>query len=140
MSEFRDFIKLQEQNVPGYHLDGPGGPFNQNNGGAYLSTDQTGSEQIPTFIGHAQHLPGIDITFPGKIPFVKRTGTIRFIELTKNPIVIRLSDGTQLHLSWDEFKRIKQKPEIGKTMTVILQRKENDKSKSVSKIERIEVK
>ena len=137
MLEFKKFL---EQNSLGVHLDGPGGPFNQNHGGAYLSTDQTGSEQIPTFTGRAQNLPGTDITFPNKIPFVKRTSRISFIERNKNPINIRLSDGTQLYLTYDEYKRIKEEPEIGKTMTVIFQRKENDRSQAGSKIERIEVK
>jgi hypothetical protein len=134
MQGFRQF--LNEQNVPGYHLDGPGGPFVQR-GNAYLSSDQTGSEQVPTFVGHAQHLPGIDIAIPNNIPFTKKTGKIQFIERNKNPITIRLSDGTSIYLTWDEFRRIKEEPEIGKTMTVIFQSKPD--TKVPSKIEKIEV-
>jgi hypothetical protein len=121
MISFKKFISLKEQNTVGYHNDGPGSGFVQT-GGSYLSTDQTGSEQDPSkaMLGHAQWLPGTDMT---AIPTVTKSSRISFIEKNKNPIKVLLQDGTRLNFSWDQFKRIKgDVPEKGKIMTVIFQR------------------
>ena len=53
----------------------------------------------------------------------------------KNPISIKLKDGTQLYLSWDEFKNIKGRtPQMGRIMSVIFQRRPDDLTDSLSKI------
>jgi len=117
MLTFREFL---EQNTVGYHNDGPGSGFVQT-GGAYLGSDQTGSEQDPTkaMLGHPQWLPSLDFA----IPTVSRTSTVAFVERNKNPILVMLQDGTKLHFSWDQFKRIEgSEPERGKQLTVTFQR------------------
>ena len=128
---------MQEQNVPGYHLDGPGGNFIQK-GNAYLSSDQTGSEAIPNFTGHPPHLPSTDLVIPSEIPRFTTTSRITYINKQNNPIVIRLADGTTIYQTWDEFKRIKNAPEVGKNMNVTMQGKSN--LRVPSKIDHIEVK
>lgn len=70
------------------------------------------------------------------IPSVQRTGRITTLMRTKNPIYIRLSDGTECNFSFDEFKRIQGNPGIGKTMTVIFQRHPEDMSNQFSKIDK----
>lgn len=103
-------------------------------GGAYASTDVTGSEQSPTlgFSGHSLHLPSTDLT----IPSVERTGRITTLLSKRNPIYIRLSDGTEAQFTYDEYKRIEGKPGIGKVMTVIFQRHPEDSGLSYSKIDK----
>lgn len=72
------------------------------------------------------------------LPTVGRTSLISFIERNKNPIFIKLMDGTKLYLTWDEFNRIEgHEPEAGKKMTVIFQRHIKDVSDSHSQIERL---
>ena len=138
--------KLSEQNVPGYHLDGQGG-FNQNKGGgAFLSTNQDGSEATPNFSGHAQHLPGTDMTIPtddsGNVfmPMIHRKSTIRIVDTKRNPIFVFLDDGTRLHFTYDEFKRIKGgEPAPGKTMTVVFQKNPNDRTEVPSQVQSCKV-
>jgi hypothetical protein len=131
MKGFRDFIKLQEQNVPGYHLDGPGGSFIQR-GNAFLNSNN------PRTLERTPLMPDTFLHIPEQIPQTKRSGKIRFIERNKNPIRVQLSDGTWLYFTLDEFNRIKEEPEVGKTMTVIFQCRPD--AKTSSKIDRIEVK
>lgn len=71
------------------------------------------------------------------IPNVERTGKITHLMLKRNPIYVRLSDGTECHFSYDEYKRIQGEPAIGKTMTVIFQRHPSDNTPQHSRIEKI---
>lgn len=72
------------------------------------------------------------------LPTVTKTSKISFVERNKNPIFIKLMDGTKLYLSWDEFNKIEgHQPEAGKNMTVVFQRHPSDKSESHSQIERL---
>lgn len=68
------------------------------------------------------------------VPTVTKKGIIRTIDRNKNPIMIQLSDGTRLYFSWDEFRRVKKEPEVGKTMTVVLQRHHLDNREEPSQI------
>lgn len=125
MLNFKEYITQLEQNTVGYHNDGQGG-F-ERTGGAFLSSDQSGSEQDPSgnSSGHPVWLPSTDLAIPNDIPTMTRTSTIRYIEKNKNPITITLSDGTQLHFTLDEFNRVAKKggmPEVGKTMKVTFQK------------------
>lgn len=132
MFSFRDFITLQEQNTVGYHNDGPGGGFVQT-GGAYLSTNQSGSEQNPStaMLGHPQWLPGLDLA----IPTITKSSRVAFVERNKNPILVLLQDGTKLHFSWDQFKRIEGcEPERGKQLTVVFQRHPQAGKEEISQI------
>lgn len=67
---------------------------------------------------------------------VQRTGRITALLKTKNPIYVRLSDGTECNFSFDEFKRIHGNPDLGKTMTVVFQRHPDDMSRQFSKIDK----
>lgn len=102
--------------------------------GAYVSTDVSGSEQSPTmgYSGHSLHLPSTDLT----IPSIEKTGRITTLLNKKNPIFIRLSDGTEAQFTYDEYKRIEGKPNIGKVMTIIFQRHPDDSGRSYSKIDK----
>lgn len=103
-------------------------------GGAFASTDVTGSEGSPTmgYAGHSLHLPSTDLT----VPSVEKTGRITTLLLKKNPIYIRLSDGTEANFSYEEYRRIQGKPELGKTMTLIFQRHPEDRTSGYSKIDK----
>ena len=66
------------------------------------------------------------------LPEVEKQEIIKSIEDKKNPIKIKMSGGTEMYLSYDEFKRIK--PKIGEKLKVFFQRDPKDKSKNLSKI------
>lgn len=129
MLKFKEYITKLEQNTVGYHNDGQGG-F-ERTGGAFLSSDQTGSETDPSgnSTGHPNWLPSTDLAIPDDIPTMTRTSTIRSIDKNKNPITITLTDNTQLHFTLDEFNRISKKggmPEVGKTIKVTFQKNQLD--------------
>ena len=72
----------------------------------------------------ASMLPKIDLD----LPTVHKTARIEHILDKKNPIYIGLSDGTKLFLTHDEYRRIEGKPERGKNMIVVFQRRDDDQS------------
>ena len=123
---FREFLKLSEQNTVGTHNDVASG--------SYLGTDWTGSDTPDGLEGQGLHLPGLDL-----VPTQSRSAKITFIERNKNPVFIMLQDGTRLNFSWDEFSRIKDKPEVGKTMTVVFQRWPGDTTEENSQVARVDV-
>jgi hypothetical protein len=102
--------------------------------GAFASSDVTGSEQSPTLglSGHSLHLPSTDLT----IPSVEKTGRITILMTNKNPIYVRLSDGTEAHFTYDEYRKIEGEPALGKNMTIIFQRHPEDVTKQTSKIDK----
>lgn len=113
MTSFKQFLQEQE-------------------GGAFVSSDMSGTEGNATmaFPGHPLFYPDIDMI----IPQVEKTGKITDLILNKNPIYIRLSDGTEAYFTYDEFKRIKGKPALGKTMTIVFYRHPDDRTINYSKI------
>jgi len=135
MLNFKEFLqKIEEQNTVGKHNDGPGA--------AYLSSAWTGSttSQLPASLTTSAmdvklpDNPGLDALLPN----ITKTSQIRILERNKNPIFMMLADGTKLYMSWDEFRRIKgDEPSIGKNVTVVLQRLENDRSAQPSRINSI---
>ena len=70
------------------------------------------------------------------IPSVEKTGKIVKLYNKRNPIYIRLSDGTEAHFSYDEYRKIDGNPEIGKTMKLVFQRHPENNLKQVSKIDK----
>lgn len=105
--------------------------------GAFVNNDYNTSEMNPS-LGSA----GFDTIFPStdlSIPSVQKQGRITNLLLKTNPIYIRLSDGTQAYFTYDEFKKIQGKPEIGKVMTITLQRHPKDASGQMSKIDSAKV-
>tara|TARA_Y100000034_G_scaffold57774_1_gene70520 strand:- start:692 stop:1153 length:462 start_codon:yes stop_codon:yes gene_type:complete len=75
-------------------------------------------------------LPTTDMT----VPSVTKEGRITSLILKKNPIYIRLSDGTEASFTYDEYKRIEGEPALGKVMTLIFQRHPSDSTTMHSKI------
>jgi hypothetical protein len=105
--------------------------------GSFSSSDMTGTEKGNTsvYTGHALSLPSTDLT----IPQIRKEGRIVILERNKNPIYIKLSDGTEAYFTYDEFRRIKGKPEVGQVMRITFQRHPADASKNHSKIDSAEV-
>ena len=128
MLNFKEFIEknLNEENTVGKHNDYANT--------AFLSSDFTGSETPPNFGSRPGFLPSLDTLLPS----VTKSSRIRLIERNKNPISIVLEDGTHLFLTWSEYKRIVgAEPQVGRKITVVFQRNEQDRSKSPSKINSI---
>lgn len=121
---FKQYIKITEQNTVGTHNDFATG--------AMLPSSWTGSET-----------PDINLPFLSstdlQIPEVTRSSFISNIVKNKNPILIELKDGTKLHLTLDQYKRINKIPEIGKRLTVVFQRSDGDQSEQPSKVIKIQV-
>lgn len=138
MGKFKEFMENQTIGLGDlgrrinhlYHSDDLGNQIS----GALTSTDVTGTEQpSANYAGHPLHLPDIDLT----VPSIVRTGRISILQLKKNPIYIRLSDGTEANFTWDEYRKIEgSEPAVGKTMTVIFQRHPRDISQMYSKIDK----
>jgi len=120
-----EFKKYLEQNTIGTHNDGPGAP--------YLTSDMSGSEQPNSnYGGRPNWLPSYDMG----LPTVSKSSKIMTVERNRNPINVLLQDGTRLHFTYDEFKRIQgSEPQAGKIMTVTFQRNPNDESETPSKIQ-----
>lgn len=138
MGKFKEFMITEEIGLGqlGTRIDNlfHNQQFGNQINGAFASTDVTGTEQSPTmgYAGHSLHLPSTDLT----IPSVVKQGRITCLMLKKNPIYIRLSDGTEVNFTYDEYKRIDGKPELGKTMTLIFQRHPEDRARMYSKIDK----
>lgn len=125
--DFREFLALTEVNTVGKH--------NDHATGAMLQSTQTGSERNPSpgMEGHPNHLPSLDL-----VPTITKTSQIKYVEKNKNPIRILLADGTRLHFTWDEFKRIQgDEPTMGKTLTVVFQRFPSDTTEETSQIQSV---
>lgn len=76
-------------------------------------------------------IPSVDV----QLPQVTKSGKIIILKRNSNPIFIQLSDGTKAYFSFAEFNRIKGSgPEIGKHMTIVFQRRIDDKSRKTSQI------
>ena len=114
-----------------YHSHDFGNQIN----GAITTSDFTGTEQSSThsYSGHPLHLPSTDMTLPS----VQKTGRIVTLMAKRNPIYVRLSDGTEANFTWDEYNRIEGEPAIGKTMTLIFQRNPEDSTRMYSKIDKV---
>ena len=102
--------------------------------GAIVSSDWSGTEQSNThsYGGHPLYLPSTDMTLPA----IEKTGRITTLMKKRNPIYVRLSDGTEANFTWDEYKRIEGEPALGKTMTLIFQRHPADSTRMYSKIDK----
>ncbi len=138
MGKFREFLITEEVGLAdlGPRIDRLYNSqwFGNQIAGAFASSDVTGSEQSPTmgYAGHSLHLPSTDLT----VPSVVRSGRITTLMLKKNPIYVRLSDGTEAHFTYDEYRKIEGEPALGKTMTITFQRHPEDQSRMHSKIDK----
>jgi len=105
-------------------------PAFQGHTGAYVSTDYSTPSPVddPT---SGMNLPTNSLT----IPKVEKTGRIAVLLYKKNPIYVRLTDGTEAFFTYDEYHKIQGgEPAVGKTMTIVFQRHPNDASGERSKI------
>jgi hypothetical protein len=73
------------------------------------------------------------------LPSITRRGRITLLEINRNPIHIVLDEGTELFLTWDQFKKIKPPPQLNDSLEVKFQRLLNDFSNNSSKIVEIKV-
>lgn len=129
---FKDFIneEIALGNIPGQMDRLFGVKGFQSHAGAYVSSDVNGSEAQEISPGHSLMLPSTDL----QIPQIERQGRITTLLTKRNPIFVRLSDGTEANFTYDEFKRIKGEPKLGKTMMISFQRHPNDAAKNHSRI------
>lgn len=104
--------------------------FNSPQFGAFINSDQMSNISRPEN-GRPQNPENII-----EVPQVERTGRISVILKNKNPIYVRLSDGTEASFTYDEFRRIEGEPALGKTMTIIFQRNPKDLGQNYSKIDK----
>ena len=134
MGKFKDFILNEEIGLGnlGSRIDSlfHSHQFGNQIDGAFASTDVTGSAQSPN-TSQSLYLPATDLT----IPSVTKQGRITILQTKRNPIYVRLSDGTEAHFTYDEFQRIQGTPDIGKTMTLIFQRHPEDRMREYSKVD-----
>lgn len=123
---FREFIN--EQNTVGKHNDYAMG--------AFLSRDFSGSDTADQMVGRQPYLFGTDL-----LPTAKRTGKIVVFRDNTNPVYIQLSDGTNIVLKYDEFKRAfpnyPEEPVSGQDVTVYFQRFPGDTREEPSQIQSI---
>lgn len=141
MAEFKSFIFKEDMGLGdiGQSVDRL---FNNKHfsgtAGAYVNTDY--SEPSPEgHVGDSDFLPRLPATNL-TIPSIQREGRITVLLAKKNPIFVKLTDGTEAYFSYDEFKRIKgSEPSLGKTMRITFQRHPNDLNASHSKIDHVEV-
>ena len=126
MGQFKKYLLNEESGLgdigPKLHQLFHSDYLNNQVGGAFVSNTPM----------HDLKLPNTGIS----VPSVERTGRITTLLLKRNPIFIKLSDGTEAHFTYDEFRRIDGKPDLGKVMTIIFQRHPDDTSDGVSKIDK----
>jgi len=126
---FREFMEAE-----GLRLSHP---FSQNTVGthndfataSFLPSTWTGSESLGAY---PYGPPSADL----EIPHVSRKSKIRSVEERRNPIVVRLMDGTAIYLTLDEFRRVDSRTKLqpGREITVTFQRREGDDGPDPSKI------
>ncbi len=103
--------------------------------GAYLSSDVAQDEPTVKDSSHAIYTPSVSMT----IPKIERVSRIKILDVKRTPIYVELADGTRCMFSYDQFRRIKGEPAVGKTMRIVFQRHQRDLSENPSKIEAAEV-
>ena len=109
------FITMDTDDVPQEGIGTSGGSFGNQ---SMARSNQVG-------------LPSTDMTLSS----IEKTGRITTLLLKKNPIYIRLSDGTEARFTYDEYRKIQGEPALGKNMTLIFQRHPSDASGQHSKID-----
>lgn len=77
------------------------------------------------------------------LPNTERSGIITFIDKKRNPIIITYRNPQHhmdtIYIPYDDFKRIQPEPDVGRSMTVVYQRRKDDPSKAPSRIQSIKV-
>lgn len=141
MGKFKTFILQEWGGLAdlGKRLDGF---FNNQNlgnqiNGVMASTDWTHTEKAfsQAYPDFPMNAPNQDLT----IPSVVKTGRVVMIEYKKNPIYVRLSDGTEAFIPYDQYRKMNNPPQKGKVVSITFQRNPADLSPDHSKIESITV-
>lgn len=141
MGKFKEFLLNEEiglgnlgNKIDKFYSD----PDLQNKiNGAFVSSYWNNTNYTP-WRGEGS-LQNVKIPVDLVIPQVERSGRIAHINKKQNPIVVELSDGTKCFFTQRQFKGIEGNPEIGKVMTVRIQRNPQDTSNNFSKIEKITI-
>lgn len=102
-------------------------------GGALVNSQVSGSNSSGT--GGAFELPSTDLT----VPQVVKTGRIVTLMMNKNPVYVRLSDGTEANFTYDEIKRLNGELALGKTLSITFQRHPEDSGAAHSRIDHVEI-
>lgn len=157
--EFKEFFYLMEKKgfapfgfnhsvrqMP--HLNtGPVGTNIPNTPGIFgaLTAQWTGSE-YPDLPGWQTGYFDTDYMhndFDLKLPTTEKSGRITFLDKKRNPIVLAFTNDqhhvTRIYIPYDAFKRIQPEPELGRSITVAMQRRMDDPSKSPSQVQTIKV-
>lgn len=103
------------------------------------SIEQYGIIYIPESFSWANDIAKLLPNLQLDLPQIQKKATIDMVMDKKNPIYVQLSDGSQLFFSFDEFRKIKEQPQRGKTMILTMQRLPNDTSEVPSKITHCQV-
>ncbi len=80
-------------------------------------------------------LPALSLDLPTMV----RRARIAIVQQKRNPIFVQLGDGTQLFFTYDEFCRLKEKPEVGRMVLVRMTRLPGDASGLPSKIQSFQI-
>lgn len=119
------FRQFMEQNIPGTHNDGPGSSFNFGTGGAFITSDQSGSETqsnltpvLPAYELITQVAPHTDIF--GKIAQIKdhqapyKTQVQIRINLSSDPVSYKPNGKSETILINTNQYRVAQKANGGR--------------------------
>lgn len=101
--------------------------------------DHSGAIYIPEGFDWAKAIGKLLPNLSLDLPSVKKQAKIDLVLDKKNPIYVQLSDGSKLFFTHNEFRKIKGKPERGKTMIFVMQRLAHDTSDLPSQISQCEV-
>lgn len=126
---FREFIERSPEKIFNAFSQNTAGAHNDLATSKFLPSTWTGTEDLGDYPRGA---PGVDL----EVPSVTRRSRIRSVENKKDPIEVRLMDGTAIYLSLDEFNRVnsRTKLEVGREISVTFQRREGDGSPDPSKV------
>lgn len=126
---FRQFLEHNPLKIQNSFSQNTVGTHNDYATAAFLPSTWTGSEDLGSYPNGA---PGVDLT----IPNVVKKSKIRSVEMSRNPIVVMLMDGTKIYLNLDEFNRINsiKRLEVGSEISVTFQRRPEDRGSEPSKI------
>lgn len=72
-----------------------------------------------------------------EVPKMETTSKVSILLRNRNPIFMKLADGTEASFTYDEWKRIKGEPKLGSTVTMIFQRHKDYQGRDHSKIEQV---
>lgn len=73
------------------------------------------------------------------LPTITKKSRIQIVAMKRNPIFVQLADGTQLFFSYHEFRRLVQRPEVGRLALVKMTRLPDDSSGLPSKIQSFQI-